>query len=182
MAEHPSDMRGSLPDELVLTIIAMLEISPDQYVRSLLNRIKMLVKIAADCAVEDATILTNLDSESKAVLKDKKLATMAKLHEMMTVNVGFADQHIIRDIKEGFVITGQQSFSHAFDHQVLVPQTTVETLRSNSNFSNDTLLTKVKSSGSADVDKEFWSQQMVECENGGGCPALSVLLTSCNNT
>ena len=152
-AHHPADIQGAVPDNLCWAVKNMLESSPASYVQRLLKGVREIAKLVEDNRELDKKALEKTDPHGAKVLLGKKLHTGADLIN----KISFPDANLADDLLHGFPITGMQPFSGVFEHEVKLPQTSVQQLRQNSVVSNAATMSRVKSSGNSKVDSERWN-------------------------
>ena len=160
--KHPVDLPGGIPDELLHSLYDLLSLSPEDVVKSRINSVRTLLKLAEENKASDENILKTLDPLSARVLKGKKLSTAQLLLEKWS----YPDKDLVRDTVRGFDLTGMAPFSGVFDYSPKLPTMTETTLRERSNFHNSSMLSRCKSSGSQDLDHKFWKQNLQEVESG----------------
>ena len=140
----------------------MPERSPADFVKHLLTRVRELAKLVEDHRLPDSEAINRMDDISKKVMSGKKLATWKHLLDRF----GYEDKQLIPDVAAAFRITGMQPYTSAFDFQVLLPSSSVDDLRLNSDLNNQAMLSRVRSSGDRGVDKTLWEQVELECNSG----------------
>ena len=164
-ATHPLDLDGAIPDELVLVLKTMLEVTPEQYVRRLATNARELIKLVADNRVEDDLIISNMHPRLAAVMKTKRFASMKALAN----KIGYPDRTVVDEAVCGFKIVGIVPFTHSFGYELNIPEVTVEVLRSNSHTNNAATLDRCKTAvceGFTSADERgFWEQCLDEVSN-----------------
>ena len=160
--DHPTDVQGPVPDEILRAITSMVSKSPDSVIKGMLQALRELTKLAADCKKDDDAIIAALKPKDRKVMQGKKFATLQKL----ATQIAHQDSEIVNELVAGFHMTGMAKYSGIFEHQVTVPTMTQETLRSTSRIQNDALMLKVRSCGDSEVDQNVWEQNMEEQARG----------------
>ena len=162
LAKHPCDLQGAIPDEISEAIVRMLSSSPSDYIKGLLYSLREITKLVHDNTQQDKACIDAMNPLRARVMGKKKLASL----KMLLDRVGYVDQHLIRDMSEGFHITGMQPFTKVFDFQVSLPNTTTTALRLNSMVNNDAMLSRCKTSGNSIIDDSLWKDTLEECRKG----------------
>jgi hypothetical protein len=157
-AIHPADLPGSLPDELTLAIIDMLESSPKEYANKILTKIREISKLVFDLKDEDKSFLDSLDVDAQLIMKGKKIASLNALRR----KVNWPDGDILDQVFRGVDITGLQAPVPGFDQELTLPSCSVTELRLNSCWSNKAMSTRNKSCGCPSTDRSFWEAQLAE--------------------
>ena len=167
LAVHPMDLDGAVPDELTRAVVAMLQMSPEQYVEHLLKKSRELIKLVQDNRAEDAEYIEKLRPEMAKVMGKKKFATMK--HLLMKMNAAGMVQRdltIIDEMIEGFPLTGMAPFKDAFKYEVKLPTMTEKELRASSWINNKALLDRIGPSRVSEHDDEIWRQAEQEFDAG----------------
>ena len=162
LAQHPADIHGAVPDELVRAILDLLSKPPHEFVKRLLHSTRELAKLVQDNKFEDDKVISNLHPALSRVLKDKKLFTHAQLAE----RIEYPDLELPTDIAQGFQLVGMQPFTHVFSHEVRLPTVSVGELRRISSVNNKAIRSRVASCGDPEVDKEAWELVQEEVNSG----------------
>ena len=96
-------------------------------------------------------------------MKDKKILAFEAL--LTKHQSWFKDRSLIRNISEGFKITGHEKYTGAFLEETNLPSMTEQTLSMTSAFNNEALAARTKSSGDPLVDNQIWEDALKETEN-----------------
>jgi hypothetical protein len=155
---HPADLPGSIPDELALTILGMLESSPKEYANQILNKVRELSKLVHDLREEDKAFIDTLDVDAQLIMKGKRIASLEALRR----KIGWQDKDILDQVFRGVDITGLQTPVSGFNQELTLPTCSVPELRLNSVWSNKAMATRTRSCGCPDTDRSFWDAQMNE--------------------
>jgi hypothetical protein len=161
-AEHPSDLQGSVPDLLLHAIAQMLSSPAHVFVKRLISSMRELTKLVEDNKALDCEALSNANPLVARILQGKKLHTTADLIK----RYDHPDKKLAQDMGKGFSISGMQPFSEVFAHDVRLPSVSVEALRENSDFNNQAMISRVKSSGDKGTDRDLWDICLSEVESG----------------
>jgi hypothetical protein len=119
-AQHPSDLGGSIPDEIAVAIQSMLKSSPKQYSEQMLKEIRELTKLVHDSFQEDAASISAMGPLGARVMNGKRLHTMS----LLIKKYGYKESTLALDLAQGFDVTGFKSHSGISDHQVVLPEVT----------------------------------------------------------
>lgn len=140
----------------------MLSGSTHQYVSHMLFELRALTKLVSDCAPQDEAIIQSMDARAAKIMKGKKIHTLG----LLAKKYNYSDVNVARDMAAGFRVTGIQPFTGTFQHHVKIPDFTPGLLRSNSATSNAAIVSRVRSSGSQDLDSELWNAALAEEKSG----------------
>ena len=160
--KHPIDLPGGVPDELLHSLFDLLSFSPEEAVKSRIKSARELLKLVEDNRKLDQAALESVDPLSRKVLMGKRLHTAQTLIEKWN----YPDENLVKDTISGFPLTGMMPFTGIFDYIPKLPTATVNTLRSHSDTHNKSMLSRCKSSGSLELDSQFWIQNCKEVEAG----------------
>ena len=155
---HPADLPGSIPDELTLTIIGMLESSPKEYANKILTKIRELSKLVHDLRNEDKAFIDALDIDSQLIMKGKRIASLEALRK----KIGWQDNDILDQVFRGVNITGLQAPVSGFNQELTLPSCSIPELRPNSVWNNKAMATRTRSYGCPETDRSFWDAQLAE--------------------
>jgi hypothetical protein len=125
---HPADLPGSIPDELALTIIGMLESSPKEYANQTLNKVRELSKLGHDSREEDKAFIDTLDVDAQLIMKGRRIASIEALRN----KIDWQDDDIVDQFFRGVDITGLQAPAAGFNQELTLPTCSVPELWPNS--------------------------------------------------
>ena len=159
---HPIDLPGGIPDEILHSIFDMFTLSPMDIAKCRISSAKSVLKLMVENRLEDERALSSLPDSLKTVMKGKHLVTAQRLLEKWN----YPDVDLVKDTLEGFKLTGTAPFSKVFDYNPKLPTMSENSLRLRSSLHNKAMISRCKSSGSPDLDKEFWKQTLSERDEG----------------
>ena len=162
LSQHPSDIQGAVPDILLSAIVQMLSSPVHVFVRRLIISMRELTKLVEDNKELDREALGKVNPLVARILQGKKLHTTADLVK----RYDHPDKKLAHDMGRGFSISGMQPYSEVFGHEIRLPGVSVEALRENSDFSNQAMISRVKSCGDERTDKELWDLCLAEVDSG----------------
>ncbi len=129
--------------------------------RNQLLSLRNLAKQVQDNKQEDERIFESMDADARILMRGKSIKTLQDLIDQYH----WPDKELARDVQAGFRIVGMQPYTGVFRHEVKLPSTTVQELRSTKEVSNRAVLARVSSAGSDEVDQAQWNLPIKEVES-----------------
>ncbi len=162
LIEHPIDMQIPIPDLLLRAIATVLESGPQEVVACRAAHCRRLLQRRSELEVDEASLHDGLDSQVRAVLKDKKIL----LWKELLVETEFADLDIVDEVLGGIKLVGTASTSNEFPAGFTAAQQSVKQLQSQSIWRRRASVGKCTPSGDPEADEELWRQSLQEVDDG----------------
>jgi hypothetical protein len=141
-AKHPFDSISSVPDILRENIYFILVSGKLAVAKHRLEEVRKFALSVKSMESEDAKLFESMDSETKAVLKGKKLASLDRLLR----EGAYIDSKVALQNVSGFDLTGTPERSGIFKQHASLPSLTPESLKSSSSWVLEMPVTPLKAS------------------------------------
>ena len=157
LIEHPIDMQIPIPDLLLRAIATVLESGPQEVVACRAAHCRRRLQRRPELEVDEASLHDGLDSQVRAVLKDKKIL----LWKELLVETAFADLDIVDEVLGGIKLVGTASTSNEFPVGFTAAQQSVKQLQSQSIWRRRASVGKCRRSGDPEADEELWRPDLI---------------------
>ena len=159
---HPRDSPSSVADVTKIACFNLLTMGPELILRRRCFCLKDLAKRAEALEVEESAIHQAMDPGTRQVLRGKRLLLL----ESILVDIGHPDSSLVREVIEGFPLTGSAPLSHIFPMQLRLATKTPQALRKQGAWSRPIISARAVSCGDAVVDQRVWDQTLAEVSEG----------------
>ena len=159
---HPTRLRSFFPDEMEEVVKHCLNQTPARLSQDRTEEIKRWIHLKQSLASEETSNKELMSDRRKDILGSKNLALFNRLLK----DAGHGDVDLVKQLAEGFDLTGSLPESNVFSRKVRPAAMSCEDLRRIADMSRESMLQMVKSSGDADLDSQLYAATMKEVSKG----------------
>ena len=159
---HPTRLHSFFPDEMEEVVKHCLNQTPARLSQDRTEEIKRWIHLKQSLASEETSNKELMSDRRKDILGSKNLALFNRLLK----DAGHGDVDLVKQLAEGFDLTGSLPESNVFSRKVRPAAMSCEDLRRIADMSRESMLQMVKSSGDADLDSQLYAATMKEVSKG----------------
>ena len=181
-AGHPRDLVGHVGELIHGVIVENFHSDSFKLAKRRTDFLKKYSDLAVTLRCEELKLRAKMPRHVRDVLKNKRLALMAK----MLTDLGFPDTELVSDICKGFDLSGWQRKSEIFPPGFKSPSITLDGLLSSAQGLNKSTEAKVQRRQEPDLEKATWVETEAELDKawlwidpdqdwkGKGCALLTI--------
>ena len=159
-AGHPRDLIGHVGELIHGVIVENFHGDPFKLAKRRTDFLKKYSDLAVTLRCEELKLRAKMPRHVRDVLKNKRLALMAK----MLTDLGFPDTELVSDICKGFDLSGWQRKSEIFPPGFKSPSITLDGLLSSAQGLNKSTEAKVQRRQEPDLEKATWVETEAELD------------------
>ena len=162
LSRHPIDLDSFLPEALCSNIFFLLTTPPSEVARQRLEKVRMLRQWASELAGVNDEIHKNLSAEQARVSFGKHFAMLRKVLQ----HINYPDVNLVDDLIRGTSLTGTVPQSYVFPRRNKEALSSVSEVLHTSQFSRESVLSKILPSGDHEVDCAVYDETCTEEQKG----------------
>ena len=159
---HPTRLHSFFPDEMEEVVRHCLNQTPARLSQDRTEEIKRWIHLKQSLASEETSYKELMSDRRRDILGSKNLT----LFDRLLKDAGHGDVDLVKQLAEGFDLTGSLPESNVFSRKVRPAAMSCEDLRRIADMSREGMLQMVKSSGDTDLDVQLYSATMKEVSKG----------------
>ena len=161
-AGHPKDLKRHVGQAVRDVLEENFHKPPFFLAKRRLEFIKKYTALAGSNKVEELKIKAKMPDHIRKLMQGKRIALLG---EMLT-DLNFPDVDLIKDITQGFKLSGWMPESNIFSKQVKNPVLTVDALISSTRSFNEKVMKQLHLQQEEDLERDTWSETEAELEQG----------------
>ena len=161
-AGHPRSVAINLPNDLCKTVDWNREAPAFDIYKHRIEFVKFWTEKAKELKGDDAKMLEKAPPHLRKLLCGKRLAVW----QAMADHFNYPDKNLVRDILNGFKVTGWLPDSEVFPREFRPPSMDVSTLESLSKGLNQHVKAKVIAAAGGELSEATWSETQKELDEG----------------
>ena len=166
-AGHPRSLALSLPLDLQDVVTWNRDADALDIYRHRIGFVKYWTARAVQLKEKDAEFLSRAPPHLTKILCGKRLA----LWQDMIEHFQYPDKDLVKDVVNGFPVTGWMPDSQVFPRDFKAPNLSVEALQHLSRGLNERVRAKVIAAAESELTKATWEETWMEIDNGDGSNA-----------
>ena len=161
-AGHPKDLMGQISDLLQETVLSNFHRPPHLLAKERIAFVKKYSDLANQLKAEELKLRYMMPDHIKELMRGKRLALWAK----MLADLNYPDEGLIKDMVEGFPLTGWMPSSGVFPHGVRQPTLTVEALLASLASFNAKVKQQMDVRQEEALEQDTWAETLKELDKG----------------
>ena len=157
---HPVDMPSTLPATILHNIVWNLEHTSLQISKFLVRTLKDFSALAVKLKPRNLELLSKVPAHARSIVGDKHLALLEHFIEKLD----WPDKALIKDLTEGFKLTGTMRPSGIFPFKLKQATVSTDQLRKSAVWTRKATIAKVRPSDIPGLDETLWQQLELEFE------------------
>lgn len=159
---HPTRIHSMFPDEMREVVSHVFDKSGGTLAAERTEEIKRWIQLAAELSPAEKELKSQMSCRRREILQGKRLLLMERLLR----DAGHSDFDLIKDLTEGFDLTGMLPESKVFSKNVRPAAISCQELRKVADLSREGMVQTVKPSGDAELDRQLYEATMKEVQKG----------------
>ena len=160
--KHPAATVSQLPGPMLAAVHRAATETVESLCRTRSETLRMMLSKAKEFQPAEEELKRSLSARRREVLKGKRLVLFRWLLEQS----GSTDTKLVTDLCEGFDLTGALPESNTFSKRFRPAQLPTDTLRGVAEKARTALLSNIRSSGDAELDRGVYEATQKECRKG----------------
>ena len=161
-AGHPKDLRRHVDPALHEVILDNFHRPPHFLAQKRIDFVKKYTVMAKQCRADELKLRLQMPGHIRQLMVGKRLVLFGK----MLSDLGFPDTELIKDISEGFSLSGWMPDSKIFPTKVKNPTLTVKSLEQTTSSFNEKVYQQLQQRQEPRLEEDTWTETAHELEQG----------------
>ena len=161
-AGHPKDIRRFVDPSLHEVILDNFHRPPHLLAQKRIKFFKKYTAMAKECEADELRLRLSMPEHIRRLMVNKRLVLFGKMLE----DFNFPDKDLIKDISEGFCLSGWMPESGIFPKKVKGPTLTLDALEKTTDSFNDKVRKQMSMRQDPKLEADTWEETCQELEHG----------------
>ena len=159
---HPTELQTIFPKSIRQAVDASISVSQMDLAKQRTAELRRWALLAEECKPLEKSLKDGMTARRKTVLSEKRLVLFERLIEQ----AGHEDSNLVKDLANGFSLTGELPKSGVFKNNLRPAKISCENLRRVASLSRESILKSVEKSADPDLDVALMKATRKEVEKG----------------